>query len=59
LNNNKHLEFIDFLFLSTTIQAGVGYSEIYPMDDTAKLFMIIQQLLMISTNIFTIYIFTI
>lgn len=59
LNNNKHLEFIDFLFLSTTIQAGVGYSEIYPMYDTAKIFMIIQQLLLISTHIFTIYIFTI
>jgi hypothetical protein len=59
LNNNNHLEFIDFLFLSTTIQAGVGYSEIYPMYDTAKIFMIIQQLLLISTHIFTIYIFTI
>ena len=59
LNKHGHLDFIDFLFLSTTIQAGVGYSEIYPMHDSAKLFMIIQQLLMISTNIFTIYIFTI
>jgi hypothetical protein len=59
INKTRHLDFIDFLFLSTTIQAGVGYSEIYPMYDTAKIFMIIQQLLLISTHIFTIYIFTI
>jgi hypothetical protein len=57
-NLNENSNFIDFLSLSTTIQAGVGYSKIYPNNDWVKTLMIIQQLLMISTNIFTIYIFT-
>jgi len=57
-NLNENSNFIDFLSLSTTIQAGVWYSKIYPNNDWVKTLMIIQQLLMISTNIFTIYIFT-
>jgi len=49
---------IDYIFLSTTIQAGVGISDIYPSAFYGKIIMIIQQLLMIMANIFTIYIFT-
>lgn len=56
--NNKALDLVDFLTLSTTIQAGVGYSNIYPLTYKMKFIMLLQQLLMISTNIFTIYIFT-
>jgi len=51
--------FLDFLLLSTTIQAGVGISEIFPSSQNTKIVMIVQQLLMISTHVFTIYIFTI
>lgn len=50
--------FLDFLLFSTTIQAGVGISELYPTTNMTKITMIIQQLLMISTHVFTIYIFT-
>lgn len=50
---------LDYLFLSTTIQSGVGLSNIYPISFYGKLIMIIQQLIMIMTNVFTIYIFTI
>jgi hypothetical protein len=53
------LEIIDYMLLSTTIQAGVGVSDLYPTSFYGKLTMIIQQLLMICTHIFTIYIFTI
>lgn len=54
-----NLELIDYALLSTTIQAGVGVSDLYPTSFYGKLTMIIQQFLMICTHIFTIYIFTI
>lgn len=54
---NKGL--IDYLLLSTTIQAGVGISDIYPTSFYGKITMIIQQFVMISTHVFTIYIFNI
>lgn len=56
---NDDIKFIDFLYLSTTIQSTVGYTKLYPMTDWVKTLMILQQFLMISTNIFTIYIFSI
>ena len=52
------IEFIDYLFLATTIQAGVGYSDIYPTTDTAKIMLIVQQMTMITTYVFLLYIFT-
>ena len=51
-----NLEIIDYALLSTTIQAGVGISELYPTSFYGKIAMIIQQLIMLSTHIFTIYI---
>ena len=59
IDKNKEPELIDCLFLATTIQAGVGYSDLYPITDVAKIIMIIQQFVMISTNVFLLYIFTI
>jgi hypothetical protein len=53
------LEAIDYLLLSTTIQAGVGLSDLYPLSFYGKLTMIIQQILMLSTHIVTLYILTI
>ena len=55
----NNLEIIDYLLLSTTIQAGVGISDIYPTIFYGKLTMIIQQFLMICTHVFTLYILTI
>ena len=54
-----YVEIIDYLLLSTTIQAGVGVSELYPTNFYGKLTMIIQQIIMICTHVFTIYIFNI
>jgi hypothetical protein len=54
-----NLEIIDYVLLSTTIQAGVGVSDLYPTTFYGKLTMIIQQLLMICTHVFTLYILTI
>ena len=60
-NINKIKEkrgFIDFLLLSTTIQAGVGISEFFPSSIFTKIILIIQQIIMIFTHVFTIYLFT-
>ena len=56
--NKKTPELIDCIFLATTVQAGVGYSDLYPFTNLAKIILIIQQFIMISTNVFLLYIFT-
>jgi heme A synthase len=56
--NKKKDTFLDFLLLSTTIQAGVGITNIYPINFYGKIVMILQQLIMLMTHIFTLYIFT-
>ena len=56
-NENKRQSILDYILLSTTIQAGVGFSDIYPSTNVAKLVMILQQLLMIMTYVFTLYFF--
>jgi len=50
---------LDYIFLSTTIQSGVGLTDVYPIDFYGKLTMIIQQLVLIMTHVFTVYIFTV
>ena len=57
IGENKNM--LDYLFLSTTIQAGVGMSDIYPISIYGKLLMICQQLIMIMTHVFTLYDFNI
>jgi hypothetical protein len=49
---------LDYIFLSTTIQSGVGLTDIYPINFNGKLTMIVQQLILIMTHVFTVYIFT-
>jgi len=49
---------IDYFLLSTTIQAGVGISDIYPISFYGKVFMIMQQIIMIMAHIITLYVFT-
>ena len=57
--NKEKFTVLDYIFLSTTIQSGVGIADIYPISFYGKLIMIIQQIVMIMTQVFTIYIFTI
>jgi hypothetical protein len=72
-NNNQHrfnkinnynsestmkLSLVDFFLFSTTIQTGVGVTDILPISVYGKIVMIIQQLIMISINVLTIFIFT-
>lgn len=58
VNKKSEPEIIDCLFLSITVQAGVGYSDLYPYTNLAKIILMFQQLIMISTNVFLLYIFT-
>ena len=52
-----NFDFLDYFLLSTTIQAGVGISDIYPLSFYGKIIMIMQQFIMIMTHVFTIYVF--
>jgi len=52
-----HFNLLDYILLSTTIQAGVGISDIYPISFYGKLLMITQQLILIMTHVFTLYFF--
>ena len=45
----------DTLFLSTTIQAGVGYPLMTPRTSLSKYVIMIQQLFMIFTNLMLFY----
>jgi hypothetical protein len=58
MNKVKDNTFLDYLLLSTTIQSGVGISGLYPITNIGNLLMIFQQFTMLSTHIFTLYIFT-
>ncbi len=55
---NETPRMIDFMSLSMTVQAGVGMSQLVAVTTLSKLMLIIQQFLMISTNVFLLYIFT-
>lgn len=50
--------FVDFILLSTSIQSGVGISNLFPLSDYSKIVIIIQQLLMLFIHVITLYIFT-
>ena len=56
-SNQKRDSLLDMFLLSTTIQAGVGISDLYPISYYNKIVMILQQFLMISTHVFSLYIF--
>jgi hypothetical protein len=58
-NSKEHKDFIDFFLLSTTVQAGVGVTGLYPVSCYSKFAMILQQILMLVTHVFTIYVFTV
>ena len=49
---------VDYFFLSTNIQSNVGYPSLTPITDFSKILLMIQQIIMITTNIFLLYIFT-
>jgi len=52
------VKYLDCILLSTTIQAGVGFTGLTVNSSAGKLIMLLQQLILISTHAFTLYIFT-
>lgn len=62
--NNSNLSFkndvklIDIIMFSTTIQSGVGLSNLFPNSFNSKFVTIIQQLTMICSYVFILYIIT-
>jgi hypothetical protein len=56
--NKRNKTFLDYVMLAVTVQCGVGYSFLDPTTVATKLTLIIQQLIMISTHVITIFIFT-
>jgi len=58
LMEENRKKFVDFLLLSTTIQAGVGISDLYPLSYYSKIVVITQQILLLLTHVITLYVFT-
>jgi uncharacterized membrane protein len=50
VQNNK-LTFIDFLFYSTTIQSGVGLSNITPISSFSKILSMIQHIILLASSV--------
>lgn len=49
----------DYLLLSTALQAGVGFVELYPSNVIGKLVIMLQLIMMLGTHIITLYYFVI
>jgi hypothetical protein len=58
-NDTNNGNMIDYFLLSVTIQAGIGLSDLYPISVLSKLVLMFHQFIVISTHVFTLYIFTI
>ena len=57
-SDKDYKSYINFLNLSVTIQSSVGLTDLIPISEKVKFIVMFQQLLLIFTHIFTIYIFT-
>ena len=61
LTNNSYkndIKLIDIIMFSTTIQAGVGLTNLFPNSFNSKLVTIIQQMTMICSYVIILYIIT-
>ena len=55
-DNYRQPTYTDFLSFSTSIQAGVGISNLNPNTELCNIILTIQQFLLIATNVFLVYI---
>jgi len=58
LMEENRKNYVDFLFLSTAIQTGVGISDFNHFSYYIKIVMITQQILLLLTHVITLYVFT-
>lgn len=57
-NANNEIKLIDIIMFSTTVQSGVGLSNLLPNSFNSKLVTIIQQLTMICSYVIILYVIT-
>jgi hypothetical protein len=57
-NSQKKGNLIDCFYTSITVQAGVGYNVLDPITDRAKIILMIQQFIMICSNVLILYLFS-
>lgn len=57
LNPSDKLTYIDYLFYSVTIQSGVGLPDVTALSDLAKIFVLIQQLILMGSAFILVYLF--
>ncbi len=56
--NASEVNAMDCALLSVTIQSSVGMTNIVPLTNLTKIVMSIQQVMLITTYVFTVYIFS-
>jgi|LakMenE18May11ns_1017448.scaffolds.fasta_scaffold9596685_2 type IV secretory pathway TraG/TraD family ATPase VirD4 len=52
------IEILDCFYTSVTVQSGVGYSILNAKTDTGKIILMLQQFIMISSNVIMLYFFS-
>ena len=55
----EKITYVDHLFTAVTLQASVGFTELYPITTKTKILVILQQFIMISSNILILYLFSV
>lgn len=58
IHYDSETTYLDCFLTSTTIQAGVGMTHMRLDSSIGKLVMVLQQIILISTHAFTLYVFT-
>jgi hypothetical protein len=53
------INYLDCLLLSTSLQAGIGFTTLSAQGSIGKLIVILQEVLLISTHAITLYIYTV
>jgi len=56
ISNKRAIGYMDYLSLSTSVQAGVGISNLTPKTELSSLVLTIQQFLLIAANVFIVYV---
>ena len=58
-SKQKKGKLIDCFYTSITIQSGVGYNGLDPINDRGKIILMIQQFIMICANVLILYLFSV
>jgi hypothetical protein len=56
--DDYYRQVLDYFLLSTSIQTSIGLTNLYPVSPLAKIMLMLHELIMVSTHLFTLYIFT-